>query len=104
MKNSTFTPGPWTYLVDDSEKSGNFKGYIHGDIGGCIAHVWPDRETPTGRDNTEGNARLIAASPEIADLLLETLISASMPESLRDDIKAALQKAGVLSKAEGGGK
>jgi hypothetical protein len=68
--------------------------YLSGPCG-CIGHIYPDRETPTGMANAEANARLIAAAPEMLEALLEIERGLSTLDAARIAAKA-------IAKATGG--
>ena len=78
------TPGPWSVYCNDS------RGYKTGICASsdqlppgdeCIAQIWAadDRHFPGGVPEAEANARLIAAAPDLVQLL--------------DDVSAALETA-----------
>lgn len=97
MKNTKHTPGPWT-VVDASEPSIKADGWI-------IASTF----TPyKALDMTEqvANARLIAAAPEMFDLLKRLECCAFSPDGQcivgKETLKLIMRDlAGIIAKAEG---
>jgi hypothetical protein len=100
---SKHTPGPWRFIVEDNAVVAHPEEY---DL--VVAMVYaPVRDFALDRDNGshEGNARLIAAAPDMADALRLALncLLGQYPEHCRmpDEadaiatITAALNKAGL---------
>lgn len=64
MKQSKHTPGPWSYAIEGDEITINC-----GDIYGAATMPQDNEDFP--KYEQAANARLIAASPEMYDFILE---------------------------------
>lgn len=90
---SGHTPGPWT-VVEDPEDRGRY--VVAGpDMVGIVM-------TPAGRHRNEplrsflADARLIAAAPEMGELLLSAWQHVSHGGPTRAEVEAVLRKAGLI--------
>lgn len=93
MSAATHTPGPWNVGTSDQGREVVFLNGLterHGSLG--PSQNWIDC-------NTEGNARLVAAAPELLQVLKELEESAGywseydVPLGIVDRIRAAIAKA-----------
>lgn len=94
-KKPKFTPGPWH--TDATTQPNTWA--VWSESGTSIAHVGEGK--PSQGWTVEKNARLIAAAPDLAQLLMETvgrIGPASEPDFQQwaNRVEAALRKAGVL--------
>ncbi len=92
MKTPPWTPGPW--LADESDV------WAEAAIGGNVVCLSPDEDCPESRAYWPANARLIAASPTLAEALASLAWAADQwGEGIRivpyiDAARAALSAAG----------
>ena len=92
---SGFTPGPWNVA---DEKDGNL--WIDGRGNAGVAKIEPwDRLNGQGEvltDEDRANARLIAAAPAMAELLLSAYQHVSHGGPTRGELEAVLRQAGLI--------
>lgn len=76
MSDKTFTPGPWIVMPEESENSYvRIRGSLLGErykIANVLTPVYPGAEATEGEE-TQANARLIAAAPELYSALQEII-------------------------------
>jgi len=108
--SAAHTPGPWEY-VPSNENHGPYvvNGWGAGDICDCYTMSRPSELAVCNggtskpihfqHDEADANARLIAAAPELLDLLER----ASEADSPNEDIRTAWweERAALIAKAEG---
>lgn len=88
----THTPGPWTAAADDYLPNITF---IHSEQVDTVARIWHGK-------NKDGNARLIAAAPEMLEALEELIATLDAQSIATGSVgrraKAAIAKANGESK------
>lgn len=89
MSSATYTPGPWKVSRPNSRAKWEVRG--PGDTFTGVPHgIW------IAGDITEGNARLIAAAPELLAALEKVedwLEGCSTIETVRNEVRSAITKA-----------
>jgi hypothetical protein len=104
------TPGPWKVdEMSEMDKNGRVSAKISGPdlkAQGHIAHVYAKGEGAVGLIEQQANARLIAAAPEMLEVL-ETVKRARLkehaetPESWKALVLLGSQVNGAIAKAKG---
>ena len=91
--NANHTPGPWTAIEWTCHANTTV-------VTGEAEHrvVIADCFSTSGYkdDEAEANARLIAAAPEMADLILRTYTHVSHGGPTREEAERVLRRAGIL--------
>lgn len=92
---ATHTPGPW--FIDQSSRITECDVFAkdgEADLGGELIASAYNLVRVSG--SPEANARLIAAAPDLADLVLRTCTHVSHGGPTRAEAEAVLKKAGLL--------
>ena len=94
------TPGPWVWKELSPDKDLPEAVSLMGSDGECVlAEVWHNDET-TGiglnSENPQADAALIAAAPEMGEMLRSTFLHVSHGGPTREQVEAVLKKAGLL--------
>ena len=96
-KHATFTPGPWHVRLGEDYY------HVHGKVQVALVENWI-------AEDPRGNARLIAAAPDMYEMLLDLSkvvenlesIGASLPYYFKDDMSMSDKLREVLAKVDGG--
>lgn len=78
------TPGPWNIAAG---------AYVETEDGKTIADVWEDEDTGKVMEETQANARLIAAAPDLLEARKLALTMAALSENSESSIYQIVEAA-----------